>query len=360
MNARIHQGLAWIFVAAIAGITGCSASDGSGKPASGTGKPAPGAPGGTAKPEPGAPGGAAKPPPGRPGPGRPGGIGNTAPGGTGNTAPGGAGNTTPGGTGNTTPGGAGTPGGSGGTGNPEQGGAGTPAPVGQGPANERPGGMPSECFGPSALTPAARELFAVQVCGPQGRSVATSSSATQGSACASAYQMGSDTQIAGLLSAWNEAVIRESTAAAGNAADPGVRDVAHLLMVTSMRARDEQGALFGRLAITPEQTPGSRALDSGYQAEGGAIQAGASFGREYVMRQIEAEQRALQLFDALVPQAHDAELRGALQTARIVTEAQLEHACWVLASTATCEEANGGAARNVDQTAAATGDAGRP
>jgi len=63
MNARIHRGLAWIVVAALAGVAGCAASDGSGQPTARAGKSPPGkrAPG---KPGPG------KRVPGKSGPGK--------------------------------------------------------------------------------------------------------------------------------------------------------------------------------------------------------------------------------------------------------------------------------------------------
>jgi hypothetical protein len=111
-----------------------------------------------------------------------------------------------------------------------------------------------------------------------------------------------------------------------------VRDVAHLQVVSHTRVRDEQGTLFGRLKIRIEATPASRALDGGYQAECAPAEAGATSGRMFVLRQIESEQRALRLLDALAPQARSAEVRCSIQIARAVAETELDHACFALAS----------------------------
>ncbi|HEX9161469.1 MAG TPA: DUF4142 domain-containing protein, partial [Thermoanaerobaculia bacterium] len=139
----------------------------------------------------------------------------------------------------------------------------------------------------------------------------------------------SDADIAGILRAANQGEIDAGNAASTRASSDDVRAFARMMVSDHTSALDQANSLFTRTNIRASDNDLSRNLQNNSQQTLGALNSytGADFDRQYINSQVAAHQWLLGTLDsALIPSAHNRQLRTFLSNVRTTVTSHLDRA----------------------------------
>jgi predicted outer membrane protein len=154
-----------------------------------------------------------------------------------------------------------------------------------------------------------------------------------GPSCKGAFVVRSDEEISAILTAVDDGLTHEGTLGEADATAPTVKDLARLVLSSHARAGEANKAMLRRRHMKAEADPVSRALAKGFEDNANELRnvKGAAFDRELVNRTILQHARAVELYDALAPQAKSDDLRCDVEKDRDVALLHLALACQTLA-----------------------------
>jgi putative membrane protein len=139
----------------------------------------------------------------------------------------------------------------------------------------------------------------------------------------------SDAQIAEIVLRANQVDVNAGKLASGQAMSPEVRAFARKMVTVHGGIARAASALVRKLGIDPEPSVTSHSLEVGGAANVRKLRAlkGAEFDRAYVGHEVAYHQHVIDALDQiLIPNAHDAQLKALLVSARPTFVAHLEHA----------------------------------
>jgi putative membrane protein len=139
----------------------------------------------------------------------------------------------------------------------------------------------------------------------------------------------SDPQIVGIVVAANQIDIDAGKLAVKKAKSQEVRDFAQQMVKDHSALQKSVSDLGAKLHVKPEDSDTSRALKSQAEETTRKLQAlqGTAFDKAYIDNEITFHQAVINATSSvLIPNAHNAELKSALQNAAPLFEGHLEHA----------------------------------
>jgi Domain of unknown function (DUF4142) len=209
------------------------------------------------------------------------------------------------------------------------------------PGGHEKGTQASECVGPTwfgAIDDAKRVRVVELVCADARLGTAPSSRlmGDAGPSCKGAFVVRSDEEISAILAAVDDGLTHEGTLGEATATAPTVKDLARLVLSSHARAGEANKAMLRRRHMKAAADPVSRALAKGFEDNENELRnvKGAAFDRELVNRTILQHARAVELYDALAPQAKSDDLRCDVEKDRDVALLHLALACQTLADLA--------------------------
>jgi Domain of unknown function (DUF4142) len=198
--------------------------------------------------------------------------------------------------------------------------------------------VPGECVGPSwfgHMAERSRSPLVGLICtdAHSGTLAGGRLAATESKTCQGAYTARSDREITAVLVALDEGQQKMGSFAEANATETSVRDFGHQMSVAHGGSAEGLKSLSTRLRSRESHL--SRALDRGFASEATTLEVarGAGFDQEFLGRTVVQHARAIEMLDALEPQAKDHELRCQISKARATLQAHLEVACVLRSST---------------------------
>ena len=142
-------------------------------------------------------------------------------------------------------------------------------------------------------------------------------------------EMLTDGQIAAIVSAANKGEIEQAKVAQTNAKDAKVKKFAALMVQHHGDNQKAAEKLLQKIGVTPLENDVSTKLenDSKQLVDKLKGEKGADFDRDYIDAQVSEHQQVLDMMDQkLIPQAKNAELKGAIQDFRPKVEMHLKSA----------------------------------
>src|SRR5487761_746996 len=138
-----------------------------------------------------------------------------------------------------------------------------------------------------------------------------------------------DPQIAAIVVTANQVDIDAGKLAESRATNAGVKAFGKMMVTDHTGVNDAAVALVTKLHVTPEDNPTAESLKKGGQQNVAHLEtlAGAEFDKAYIDHEVAYHQAVLAAVDqALIPNAHNAELKALLVKVRPAFVAPLEHA----------------------------------
>lgn len=145
----------------------------------------------------------------------------------------------------------------------------------------------------------------------------------------------SDAQIAAIVVAANQVDIDAGHLAAAQSKNPAVKQFAAMMVTDHTAVNQSAVELVTRLGVTPEANDTSRSLQAGGEANLVHLRTltGAALDRAYVDHEVAYHEQVIAALDtALIPNAHNAELKALLVKVRPAFEQHLGHAKHLQAS----------------------------
>ena len=145
----------------------------------------------------------------------------------------------------------------------------------------------------------------------------------------------SDPQIAMVMRVLNLGEVREGEVARDKTASAAVREFAQMMINDHEAQNNRAEAELLRVDINSEDTSLSRQLDAGSGAATDRLRSlgGAAFDREYIAREVDAHQSALNLIDTqLMPNARRKQVKEQLTALRKLVDTHLTRAKQVQSS----------------------------
>ena len=146
-----------------------------------------------------------------------------------------------------------------------------------------------------------------------------------------------DAQIASIVVTANTVDIDAGQLAESKGGNAQVKDFGRMMVRAHTAVNKQAVDLATRLKVTPEDNPTSQSLKQGGDANVAALKKleGTAFDKAYIDHEVAYHQQVLDALDkALIPGAHNAELKDLLVKTRPAFVAHLEHAKMVQASLA--------------------------
>ena len=157
----------------------------------------------------------------------------------------------------------------------------------------------------------------------------TGSSSTPSAAASPDKELLTEAQAAMFADLANDSEVEQGKIAQGKAKAPAVKSFAAMMVKHHTEARQEQGKLFKKLNLVPQDSASASALKADAQKTTASLkEAGASdFDRAYISAQVDEHQKVLDAIDSkLLPASHDAELQAGFRKMRTTVEAHLSQA----------------------------------
>jgi hypothetical protein len=220
----------------------------------------------------------------------------------------------------------------------------------KGTPNEGKGGTPgapaeaSVCFGPTwfgAIEESKRAPLIERVCkDARAGTVPTAQlGADAGPSCKGAVTVKSDDELTAVVEAIDDGMTRQGSLGEKNASSPKVKDMASAIRSAHARDVEMNKRMLARRHARAAEDATSRALAKGFEDNDNKLRSlqGAAFDRELVDRLIIQHARAVELYDALAPQAKEEDLRCAVENERNAAMSHLALACDTRAGLAPAE-----------------------
>jgi putative membrane protein len=138
-----------------------------------------------------------------------------------------------------------------------------------------------------------------------------------------------DPQIVGIVVAANQIDIDHAKLALSKSKNKEVRDFAQQMVTDHSALQKSVSDLGAKLSVTPADSETSRALKSQAEQTTQTLNglSGKAFDRAYIDNEVTYHQAVISAVSStLIPNAHNAELKSALQSAAPLFQGHLEHA----------------------------------
>jgi predicted outer membrane protein len=150
-----------------------------------------------------------------------------------------------------------------------------------------------------------------------------------GPSCKGAFAVKSDDELTAVVEAVDNGLSRQGSLGETNATSPKVKEMASVIRAAHARDTEMDNRMLARRNARPAEDATSRAIAKGFEDNDKTLQGlqGAAFDRELVDRLIIQHARAIELYEALAPEAQGKDLRSAVENERNAAMGHLKLAC---------------------------------